>query len=182
MDPFIGEVRPMAFDWAPQDWALCNGATVPLAQYQALAAIIGTLYGGDGRTTIGLPNLQGRIPLGAGNGPNLTPHRVAATGGIEAVTLTPAQMAPHQHAINSKFSGPPTDVSAIPDATMMPSRTINQFNYSTTDINPWTTTTGFDPVTISMTGGSPTAAHNNMQPWQCINFCIALQGVWPEKP
>lgn len=185
MDPFIGEIRPLAFNWAPVDWAYCIGGTVPLAQNQALAAVISTLYGGNGTTTIGLPNLQGRTPVGAGSGTGLTPRVLATTGGQETVTLTAAQMAPHQHPINSKVTGAAADLSGTPAGNMQISRTFNQWDYSTQDINPWTTSTGFDASTIGIAGGGTngvTSPHANMQPWLCINFCIALQGVFPMRP
>lgn len=183
MDPFIGEIRPLAFSWAPQDWALCDGSLVSFMQNQALAAIIGTQYGGDGKTTIGLPNLQGRVPVGAGNGVGLTSRAIASTGGAETVTLNSAQMAPHQHTINAKVTGAATDLSNTPGSTMMLSRTFNQLDYSTQDIDPWTSTTSFDSSTIGPAGGtnSVTTPHGNMQPWLCINFCIALVGVWPMR-
>lgn len=183
-DPFFGEIRPLAFSWAPVDWALCNGAVVPLAQYQALAAVIGTQFGGNGQTTIGLPNLQGRAALGAGNGPGLTSRSVGSSGGTAAVTLTPSQMAPHQHSINGEYTGVAADIANVPSGTVTLSRTIFQSDYSTTDIDPWVTTTGFDPATIGVTGGvsGATQAHNNMQPWLCINFVICTNGIWPERP
>lgn len=184
MDPFIGEIRPLAFNWAPVDWAYCNGGTVPLAQNQALAAVIGTLYGGNGTTTVGLPNLQGRTPLGVGTSAGGNPHILASTGGVETVSLLASQMAPHQHAVNAKVTGAVADVSNTPGATMLPSRTVNQLDYNTQDINPWTASTGFDVSTIGVAGGTNgvTSPHTNMQPWLCINFCIALQGVFPMRP
>lgn len=182
MDPFIGEIRPLAFSWAPQDWALCNGALLPYAQFQALGAIIGTLYGGDGKTTIGLPNLQGRTPIGAGSGVGLTSRAVASNGGTMSVTLNAAQMPPHQHAVNAVVTGNAADLSNAPASNMTLSRTYNQWNYSTTDIDPWVITPGLDNSTIGVAGASATQGHPNMQPWLCISFCIATDGVWPERP
>jgi microcystin-dependent protein len=182
MDPFFGEIRPLAFYWPPQDWALCDGSLISIAQNPALAAVIGISYGGDGKNTIGLPNLQGRVPVGMGSGLGLTSRPIASTGGVETVTLSAAQMAPHQHPINSMVTGMAADLSATPDATKVISRTFNQWNYSTTNINPWTTTAGFDIATIGPTGDNPASPHNNMQPWLCINFCIALNGVFPLRP
>ncbi|WP_114393483.1 phage tail protein [Oleisolibacter albus] len=182
MDPFFGEIRPLGFNWAPQDWALCNGTTLPLAQFQALAAVIGSLYGGDGRTTIGLPNLQGRTPVGAGNGANLTSRPVASKGGTLSETLSPAQMPPHQHAVNALVTGVAANLVNAPASTVTLSRTFNQWNYSTTEIDPWTTTTGLDLAVIGPAGSLSTQPHNNMQPWLCINFCICTNGIWPERP
>ena len=96
-EPFLAEIRIFAGNFAPRNWAFCNGQLLPIAQNTALFSLIGTTYGGDGRTTTALPNLQGRAPMHPGNGPGLTPRRLGESGGTETITLTESQMPNHQH-------------------------------------------------------------------------------------
>src|SRR5512139_3604600 len=97
-DPFIGEIKMVGFNFAPLGWAFCNGQIMPIVQNTALFSLLGTLYGGDGKTTFGLPNLQGRVPIGFGNGTGLTPRTLAQTGGATTVTLNASQAPVHSHA------------------------------------------------------------------------------------
>src|SRR5690625_4414253 len=101
MDTFIGTIQLFAFDFVPRGWAACNGQLLPISQHTALYSLLGTQYGGDGRTTFGLPDLRGRVPLGQGQGPGLASYAVGETGGAETTTLTTEQLPAHTHAVNS---------------------------------------------------------------------------------
>ncbi len=169
-DPFIAEIRIFAGNFAPRDWALCNGQLVPIAQNTALFALIGTTYGGDGRTTMALPNLQGRAPMHAGNGPGLSSRRLGENGGNATATLTEAQMPSHAHTMNGFANAEvanPTATRGIGTATMY------RAGSSTT------TTGAMADGTLSETGGSD--PHNNLQPFLGINFIIAMQGIFPSR-
>ena len=169
-EPFIAEIRIFAGNFAPRGWAFCNGQLLPIAQNTALFSLIGTTYGGDGRTTTGLPNLQGRAPMHPGRGPGLTPRRLGENGGIETVTFTEAQMPNHQHfALGS--SGKSSEQKPGGHSW---GKTLNKDAYRDTDnyIN-------LNSQAIQHTGGNQ--PHNNMQPFLAINYIIALVGVYPSR-
>lgn len=174
MEPFVGEIRPLALNFAPRGWAMCNGQTLNISQYQRLFAVIGNRYGGDGRTTFSLPNLTGgRTVIGAGAGKGLTPHGVGETGGAPAVVLQGNQVPGHTH---SMFGTPePSDVST-PTARTALGRTSGKGTYAPataqiTQLSP-------NAVAQATGGGQP---HNNLMPYQSLNYCIALDGVIPPR-
>ena len=140
-EPFLSEIRIMSFAFAPKGWAFCNGQTLPINQNQALFALLGTTYGGDGRVTFALPDNRGRTPIHTGNG-----HGLGEMGGEQAHTLTLAETPSHAHL---PCRGQPTHL------------------------------TGLNPVAVQTVGGSQ--AHENMQPYLGLNFCIALQGIFPSR-
>jgi len=169
-EPFIAEVRIWALNFAPRGWAFCNGQLLPISQNTALFSLIGTTYGGDGRTTTGLPNLQGRAPMHPGNGPGLSSRRIGERAGASTATLSEAQMASHNHAIQ-----------AAPDPAEDPgpggksfARSVGGMAYRTAD-----SLVALDPDALPPTGGSQT--HNNRQPYLGLNFCIALVGLYPSR-
>lgn len=166
-EPFIAEVRIFAGNFAPRGWGFCNGQLVPISQNTALFSLIGTTFGGDGRTTTALPNLQGRAPMHPGRGPGLTDRRLGEQGGVKAVTLTEAQIPQHSHTMNAFDSG---EVAA-PSASYGPG-SANMYAEGTPDVN-------LAANTLSDTGGGQ--AHNNMQPYLTINFIIALIGLYPSR-
>jgi len=169
-EPFIAEIRIFAGNFAPRNWAFCNGQLLPISQNTALFSLIGTTYGGDGRTTTALPNLQGRAPMHPGRGPGLTERRLGQTGGTETVTLSEAQMANHSHTLRGTVS---RGASSQPQG--------NAFNRSVGDTAYHTPTnlTGMSAAMAPSTGGGQ--AHNNMQPYLAINFIIALVGLYPSR-
>ncbi len=171
---FIGQVMSTAFNFAPRGFALCNGQLMPISQNQALFSLLGTMYGGDGRTTFALPDLRGRTPLGAGGSvdPAWQPpqHQVGERGGAESVTLTIADLPQHNHQFNA--------VTA-PAAARNPASNL----YGTTTSAIYAPASGaqvaLDASTIAKAGGGN--AHENMQPFQVINYCIALTGIFPSR-
>jgi len=170
-EPFIAEIRIFAGNFAPRGWAFCNGQLLPIAQNTALFSLIGTTYGGDGRTTTGLPNLQGRAPMHPGNGPGLTTRRLGERGGVENVTLSEAQMANHIHLMTAspnpgEIPGPGTENALA--------RSVGATAYASAgNLVP------FDSATMPASGGGQ--SHDNMQPYLTLNYIIALTGLYPSR-
>ncbi len=173
MDPFIGEIRIFPFTFAPVGWAFCNGQILPIVQNTALFSILGTTYGGDGKTNFALPNLQGRVPMHWGAGSGLTPRNLGNSGGSTTAPLTTAQMPSHNHGlvastVASNDFRPEGKVIARPFG-----RGNNLYSKATQPLVP------MDPSAVTATGGSQ--PHNNMQPYLPLNFCIAMQGLYPPR-
>lgn len=171
-EPFIAEIRIFAGNFAPRGWAFCNGQLLPVSQNTALFSLIGTTYGGDGRTTTALPNLQGRTPMHPGRGPGLTDRRLGERGGVETVTLTEAQMPSHTH--NLRASLDTGDLNA-PNSNRSIARSGGGFAYQQTS----SSLVALDPASNQTTGGSQ--PHNNLQPFLTMNFIIALVGLYPSR-
>ncbi len=171
-DPFIAEIRIFASNFAPRNWAFCNGQLLPISQNTALFSLIGTTYGGDGRTRTALPNLQGRAPMHPGQGPGLTSRRLGQISGTTTVTLTEAQMPHHTHAVQA-MAEPASLFSPNADASVL-ARSVGGNAYAT-DSN----ATPLDPQTIGDVGVSQ--AHENRQPYIAMHFIIALRGVYPNR-
>ena len=171
-EPFVAEIRIFAGNFAPRGWAFCNGQLLPVSQNTALFSLIGTTYGGDGRSTTALPNLQGRAPMHPGRGPGLTARRLGQRGGVEMVTLSEAQMPNHTHTARA------SEVNAnerTPGTTTLPAKPIGRgfFIYS------GSTSDRVDMMSSANAGGSQ--AHNNLQPFLTMNFIIALVGLYPSR-
>jgi microcystin-dependent protein len=179
-DYFIGEIRAFGFNWAPQYWALANGAVMPINQNQALFSLFGTTYGGDGRATFQLPNLNGRTPVSMGVGSTGTQYPIGVAGGVETVTLTTATMPAHNHnvqantAVGTSLSPANGILGAIAGDTSTPPLKPNVYGA------PSTPSIALDPNTITSTGAS--APHPNMQPFTVVNYCIAMAGLYPMRP
>ena len=171
MDPFVAEIRIVAFDFAPKGWAFCDGQLLPISQNTALFSILGTTYGGDGRTTFALPNLAGRAPMHPGQGPGLSPHQLGEAGGAEAVTLSTNQTPAHSHALMAQSGAASTK---IPAGHVL-SHPARGTPYAPASAN---------VVTMASQATAPAggqASHNNMMPYLALRFCIALQGVFPPR-
>ncbi|MDC3379151.1 tail fiber protein [Planctomycetota bacterium] len=167
-EPFIGEIRIWANNFVPKNWAYCNGQLLNIMDYVALFSIIGTTYGGDGRQTFAVPNLQGRAPMQQGNGSGLSPRRLAENTGTTLVSLTEQQMPDHDHSLNG--STLPASTSA-PDSTAALARAaVYEAAEPNVDLN---------AQSLVNAGGSQ--PHNNMQPYLSLSFCIALEGVVPSR-
>lgn len=164
-DPFLSEIKIMSFNFPPRGWAFCNGQLLPINQNQALFALLGTTYGGDGRTTFALPNLQGQVPIHTGNG-----HTLGERAGEAAHTLAASEMPTHSHAVNASSAA--GDL-VTPGNTLLASP-LNQTYHADSG-----TRVALAPGAIGNSGGSQ--PHENMQPYLTLNFCIALQGIFPSR-
>lgn len=165
---YISEIRMMSFTFAPKGWALCNGATLPINQNQALFSLLGTTYGGNGQTTFALPNLQGRVPMHIGNG-----FLQGQAGGEENHTLNMGEMPAHTHFANADVKNG-NNTASDPVGTY-PANTGGIPMYSSGSAN----MTAMYPQMVSNAGGSQ--AHTNQQPFSVISFCICLQGIFPSR-
>lgn len=161
-EPFLAEIRLMSFVFAPQSWALCNGQLLPINQNQALFALLGTTYGGNGQTNFALPDLRGRVPIHVGGG-----HTLGELAGEQAHTLTQAELPSHTHLVNASSSA--TGGSATANGNVLGAG--NNVYRSSGEL------TTLNAATVANAGGSQ--AHLNMQPFLTLSFCIALQGIFP---
>jgi len=180
-DPFVAEIRIFPFNFAPTGWAFCNGQIMPISQNTALFSLLGTMYGGDGKSTFALPNLQGSAATQFGQGPGLQTWYEGETQGSDYVTLLESEMPSHNHTLNVTSAvgtsnapaggqlakGQKGNLQASNSAKVYSSAASPQPN------------TGMNPFSLSIAGGS--LPHNNMMPYLTLNFCIALQGIFPPR-
>lgn len=173
-EPFVAEIKMTATNFAQRNWAFCNGQLLQIAQNTALFSLVGTTYGGDGRVTFALPNMQGRAPMHPGTGPGLTPRALGQNGGTETVTLTPGQVANHTHTMQAVAE---LGSSTSPDGRSLAQSPTGRGGYGLYDNadNKGAMATG----ALANTGGGQ--AHDNMQPYQVVNFQIALTGIYPSR-
>ncbi len=169
-EPFVGEIRMFAGNFAPRGWAYCDGQLLAVSQNDALFSLLGTIYGGDGRTTFGLPDLRGRIPLHQGTGPGLSPRRLGSKSGAENETLTTNQLASHTHDWNANTAAATGD---SPSGKVVAGSAFPPFYNATNQ------TVDFASDMIANTGGS--GSHTNLMPTLCIHFIIALFGIYPSR-
>jgi microcystin-dependent protein len=172
-EPFVAEVRMWACDFAPRGWAMCDGQLLSIAQHTALYSLVGTTYGGDGRNTMGLPNLQGRVAMHPGSGPGLTSRMLGALAGVETVTLNANQIPTHSHNVvgdgtTSGQTNAPADAQPVAQA----GRGAAKFYGTASPGN-------MKAETVLPTGGGQ--AHNNLQPYQVVLYTIALTGLYPSR-
>lgn len=172
MEPFIGQISMFGGNFAPRNWALCNGQLLPISQNQALFSILGTTYGGDGRTTFALPDLRGRIPMHEGSGPGLSTVRLGQRGGAEQVTLTTNELPSHNHTGAIKVSN-----AAVDDDSPSSNASLGASEIYVTGA-PNTYLAAGSVVTNNTGGGRPFPTRN---PYLGINFIIALQGTFPPR-
>lgn len=163
--PYVGEVRMFAGNFAPAGWMFCEGQLLPISEYETLFNLIGTTYGGDGQSTFALPDLRGRIPLHFGNG-----FTLAETGGVETVTLTVSQIPAHSHPLLASTSPANSNTPAL--TVLAESATINTYIQDVTNSN-------MSPAAVTSIGGSQ--PHNNFQPYLCVDFIISLFGIFPSQ-
>ncbi|MBI1765939.1 MAG: phage tail protein [Acidobacteria bacterium] len=173
MDPFVAEIRIFPFNFAPKGWAFCDGQILPLSQNTALFSLLGTTYGGDGKSNFALPNMQGNVPIHAGQGPGLSLYDLGQTGGSETVTLLQSEIPTHNHIVRA-YTGDAAD-SRIPNSNESLGTPSPGLLYDTTT----TQLATMAPQAFTPAGGDQ--PHNNMQPYLTLNFCIALQGVYPPR-
>lgn len=169
-EPFVGEIRMFAGNFAPRGWALCDGQLLAVSQNDALFSLFGTIYGGDGRTTFGLPELRGRVPVHAGSGPGLTPRILGSKAGTENESVSIASLTAHTHAYQASTN--------IADESAPTGNVLAQAPVASTYF-PTTPTVALAGTTVSSVGGSQ--SHPNVMPFLCVNFIVALFGVYPTR-
>jgi microcystin-dependent protein len=166
-EPFLSEIRIFSFDFAPKGWALCNGQLLPINQNQALFSLLGTTFGGDGRVNFALPDLRGSVPIHVGNG-----HNVGEKGGEQAHTLSTPELPQHLHLVNATTA---TATTNIPGNTLVTAQSTAADLYASAASG----AVAMSPAAVANVGGSQ--AHLNMEPFLTLNFCIALQGIFPSQ-
>ena len=172
-EPFVGEIRMFAGNFAPRGWAFCDGQLLAVSQNDALFSLLGTIYGGDGRTTFGLPDMRGRIPIHAGSGPGLSARRLGSKGGAESVTLTTNELPSHTHSVRAS------------DATGTARTPVNNYFAEESGANVYhaaplsSSVVNLDASSMTSTGGS--RSHTNLMPAICVNFIVALFGIYPSR-
>jgi len=171
-DPFLAEIRIFPFNFPPKGWAFCNGQLLPISQNTALFSLLGTTYGGDGKSNFALPNMQGNAPMHPGQGPGLSLHDLGETGGSETVTLLESEIPAHSHGVLAAPALVAGD-SNIPAGNAFAKSSQGNVYVAAANI------VGMSDQTIAPAGGDQ--PHNNMQPYLTLNFNIALQGVFPPR-
>ena len=174
-DQFVAEIRIFPFNFAPTGWAFCDGQLLPISQNTALFALLGTTYGGDGKSTFALPDMQGNAPMQPGQGQGLSDRVLGQMSGVESITLLQSEIPLHTHSlqamtIQGTLFGP--DANGLSVLTRSQNGAV--YNASTSGL------VQFAPQALAPAGGG--LPHNNMQPYLTLNFCIALQGIFPQRP
>jgi microcystin-dependent protein len=172
-DPFVAEIRVVGFNFAPLGWATCDGQLMPLSQNTALFSLLGTTYGGDGKSTFALPDLQGRAPMHPGQGAGLSLRDLGEEGGTETVTLLQNEMPAHTHALSANALPASASLAA---PTQGLGRSVGGSAYKASP----PATAAMSPQAVGLTGGD--SPHNNLMPYLTLNYIIALQGVFPARP
>lgn len=172
-NPFLAEIRIFPFNFPPKGWAFCDGQILPLSQNTALFSLLGTVYGGDGKSNFALPNMQGNAPMHPGQGPGLSLHDLGETGGSDTVTLLESEIPSHNHALMVQPLMATTQTPG-PNKSLARARTVNAYSTVTTS-----NLTQMSASAVAPSGGAQ--PHNNLMPYLTLNFCIALQGVYPPR-
>lgn len=178
-DSYVGEIRALGFNFAPVNWAKCNGQLISIASNQALFSLLGTTYGGDGVTTFALPNLQTRIPLGTQQGLGLSDYELGETVGASSVTLLTAEMPAHAHTLNAGVLSPANSAQNVPAPTANSTAFFGLSGPNDAYSDATATNTSFSPQAIAVAGGSQ--PHENQQPYLALNYCICLYGTFPSR-
>ena len=183
-EPSLGQVEVFSFNFPPKGWTTCSGQLLSIQQNSALFALLGTTYGGNGQTNFGLPDLRGRVPVGWGQGPGLSPYNLGQLGGEENHTLILNEMAQHNHPFNADTSSPATNNTNVPSTSVVLGNTIGTVSGSANAFNLYLYASGspggtLDPHSIGFTGGNQ--PHPNIMPYLALNFCISLTGIFPSR-
>ncbi len=177
--PFIGEITMFPYVFTPENYLECSGAIVPIQQFTTLYAVIGPAFGGDARTTFGIPNLSGRTPLGSGTGPGLTPYYIGFTGGRSTVTLSPDELPQHSHNFTAVFEGNITD--DVNSSTETLNRAQEQDTQTTINMYSTASTTPSNHLADESVTALPAGTHANRQPYLSMKFFIAMDGLFPTR-
>jgi microcystin-dependent protein len=172
--PYIGEIRMFGFGFTPQFWQACDGSLLPISQYNTLFALIGTIYGGDGQSTFGVPDLRGRLPIHQGQGPGLSNYVIGQVAGTETVTVLPTQMPAHTHTALATTSAA---ASLTPGNTLLPGAVSGDTFYAT-DLTGATAIAMSAQSTTQSAGSQP---HDNTMPTLTVQYCIATDGIFPSQ-
>lgn len=180
MEPFIGQITMFGGTFAPRGWAFCEGQLMAISSNTALFSLLGTTYGGDGRTTFALPDLRGRCAVGMGNGPGLTSRRQGEKMGEESVTLNQTQIPAHSHQLNGNNAA--ANTSDPSGATLANENVVVERGSAAIPVNGYSNAAANVPMSASSVGNSGgNQSHNNMQPSLAMNYIIALQGLYPSR-
>ncbi|HEV7487908.1 MAG TPA: tail fiber protein [Thermoanaerobaculia bacterium] len=172
-NPFVAEIRMFGFNFAPKGWAQCNGQLLPISQNTALFSLLGTFYGGDGKSTFALPNLEGSVPISQGQGPGLSDRFIGEQSGSEFITLIQTEIPIHSHTMMGNSTKNGLNPTPAPDQILAKSQGGNVYTQTTTSL------AQMNFQTLGIAGSS--LPHNNMMPYLIVNFCIAMQGVFPPR-
>ena len=173
-DPFVAEIRIFPFNFPPKGWAFCDGQLMPISQNTALFSLLGTTYGGDGKSTFALPDLQGSAPMQPGQGQGLSLRDLGEMSGVESITLLVSEIPVHTHSLMAFIDPATVQIPLANQSCLTRSSGGNAYSTSTAGL------VTMAPQSLSLAGGG--LPHNNMQPYLTLNFCIALQGVFPQRP
>jgi microcystin-dependent protein len=173
-DPFVAEIRMFGFNFAPTGWAQCDGQLLPISQNTALFSLLGTFYGGDGKSTFALPDLQGSVPMGQGQGAGLSDRFIGETSGVQFVTLLSSEIPVHTHSLTAQNIDPADNLSPSPGVTLGKANPVSPGGYG-----PAASIVIMNQQSLAPAGSS--FPHNNMQPFLTVMFCIAMQGVFPPR-
>jgi microcystin-dependent protein len=174
-DPFVAEIRIFPFNFAPKGWAWCDGQLLPLSQNTALFSLLGTTYGGNGKSNFALPDLQGRAPMHPGQGPGLSLHDLGETGGSETVSLLESEIPAHSHVLSASNAASDEEGQKSPASAVPGSQQGSNPLYASLASN----LVAMAPESLAPTGGDQ--PHNNLQPYLTFYFCISLQGIFPPR-
>jgi microcystin-dependent protein len=174
-NPFVCEIRIFPFNFAPKGWAFCDGQLLSISQNTAVFSLLGTFYGGDGKSNFALPNLQGTVPLGQGQGPGLSQYFLGETTGSDTVTLLTSEMPAHSHTMEADFNHF-NALATSPNGAVLVNDS-PKLTFANAPASP--NLQMMNPAMISVAGGS--LPHNNLMPYLVLNYCIALQGVYPPR-
>jgi len=173
-DQFLAEIRIFPFNFPPTGWAFCDGQLMPISQNTALFALLGTYYGGDGKSTFALPDLQGSAPMQPGQGQGLSLRDLGEMSGVESITLLQSEMPLHTHSLHADTLDPADLTAPAPNRVLAQSSAVSAYQPTASNLG----LMAFQALPPAG-GGLP---HNNMQPYLTLNFCIALQGIFPQRP
>jgi microcystin-dependent protein len=176
--PFLGQITVFPYGFAPLGWADCAGQILPISQYAALFSLLGTFYGGNGTSNFALPDLRGRIPLSQGQGPGLSSYAIGQSGGVETVSLLPANVPSHSHTLFAT-TAPGTTNTAAANLLSAPQKGSGREGIQGKIYNPAAPDTALAPQAIGLAGSNQ--PHNNVQPFLVLRYCIALSGVFPQR-
>jgi microcystin-dependent protein len=178
-EPYLGEIRPFAGNYAPEGWHMCDGSLLPINTYQALYSLIGTAYGGNGQTTFGIPDFRGRLPVGQGQGAGLTNRIIGQTGGTSTVQINDSQMPLHTHNVLA-VGGADATTATISSGAALAKTPGQVVRYAVASATAEAAIHQMAAGAITPSGGS--ASHVNLMPYLAIQFIIALQGLYPTRP